>query len=188
MLTESLLILIIIALACGLVYLLQDTWPFSIAYTSFAPLITQLQSLASGLLAGPLGLWNQAQTQVPWVDDAVKMGGTSAITASILKYFGNKAKAKLENTLQQKTSELKNHTSEILTLETANERLKTQRDDVLILASELKEDYNAKLVKKDEMIEALKKREQTLIQERNAALSIDKQKIVDEVKDEVRKH
>ena len=192
MLTESLLILLIIGLSCGLVYLLQDVWPFSIAYATAAPLMSQMQGLVTDLLAGPLGLWNDAQTQVPWIDDAVKMGGTSALTASILKYVGNKAKTKLETSLKEKTTELKNHTSEIITLNTENTTLTTQRDQALDLAGQLPKLYEGKLQKLQDDFDTYKEttdeQTQKLIQERNAALSIDKTKIVDEIKEATRKH
>lgn len=109
MLKESAIILAIIVLFCILVYLKQDTYPFSLIYAYLSPTITQIITTIQGYVQGPL----ETVQQIPGINYGATAGLTSAVTASVLKYFGNKAKAKLETTLQQKTDELKNHTTEI---------------------------------------------------------------------------
>jgi len=167
---------------------MRDTPPFSILYTFAEPTITQLHSLTSGFLAGPLQLWQQAQTSVPQLDNILSVGVGGTLMGGILKYGWNKAKAKLETTIKQTTDELKNHTSELKTLTTDNETLTKQRDDVLTLASNLKTGYESKLTEKDALIEKLKQRERLLIQERNAAQQALTQKTQDAITEQMRVH
>ena len=181
---EALLTILIIALVCILIYLLRATPPFNLIYNIAEPTVTQIISTIQGYVQPPL---DQLQ-QIPGINYGATAGLTSAVTASVLKYFGNKAKAKLESTIQEKTDELKNHTSELKTLTTDNETLVRQRDDVLTLASDLKTGYDTKLAEKDALIEELKAREQKAIRERNAALKDLTQETQDAIREKTLAH
>jgi len=170
------------------VWLLKDTYPFSLLYGAVAPIITQLQTTAQSLLAGPLGLWQQAETQVPWIDDAVKMGGTSALTATIIKYVGGKAKAKLEQTVKQTTSELKNHTSENKTLKEANTQLQEKNETILTLTSQLQSGYEDEIKGLNDQLKAKDEQIQKEIQKRITAEQNLTQKTQDAILEKTRMH
>jgi len=192
LLKESLLVLAIIILFCFLVWLLKDTPPISFAYAWAEPMIQQLQGIVGDLLAGPLGLWQQATAQQPWVDDAVKMGGTAALVKAVSHYTGTKAKAFLTSKLSKAETALKNHTSENETLKEANTQLQEKNETILSLTGELQSGYEAKLKTQQTEFEEYKKAKQAevdkLIRERNAAERVDEDKIAEKVLEKVRKH
>jgi len=188
LLKESLLVLAIIILFCFLVWLLKDTPPFSLLYSAVAPIIAQLQTMAQSLLAGPLGLWQQAETQIPWIDDAVKMGSTGAIVSAAWRYLGRKGEALLKKT----KSELDNHTSENETLKEANTQLQEKNETILSLTSDLQSGYEAKLKTQqtefDAQLKAKDEQIQTEIQKRITAEQNLTQKTQDKILEQTRKH
>jgi len=192
LLKESLLVLAIIILFCFLVWLLKDTYPFSLLYGAVAPIITQLQTTAQSLLAGPLGLWQQAQTQIPQLDNIVSVGVGGGLIGAIIRSFYQKGETYLKGKLKNAESALKNHTSENATLKEANTQLQEKNETILSLTSDLQSGYEAgyeaKLKDLQDQLDAKDDQIQEEIRKRQAAERIDKKKIAEEIKDEIRKH
>ena len=185
---EILLTIAIVILAAILLCLLQGINPLSLIQNQLSPYIQQLTEATQPYSEVP----NQIVTALKEntvVQTGTIMGLTHTATGAISGYFYNKAKQKIG----QLTNELKNHTSDNTKLQAKVSTAETQRDDVLTLASDLKDGYEAKLSAKDEVIADLERQLDAkqdevdeAIEKRNAARRDLTQKTQDKIREDAR--
>ena len=187
--TEALLIIGITVLSIILLCLVQGINPWTLIQAHLPQLdsiTTPLTEIVSPLVDAVAPIWTSIKDNP--ISHSITTLGTTATVSIIGKYLADYALRKRDEAhaliTQEKDKLLANHNGELT-------ELTKQRDDVFTLATQMKDSLTEKdiqIASQLDEIQALKDREQKLIEERNAALRIDKQKIVDDITEEVRKH